>query len=249
MNTQKKILITPLNWGLGHATRCIPIIKALELNNFEPIIASDGIALALLKKEFPHLTCIELPAYNIEYATNGKNFKWKLLTQMPKMFRAIRKEKKAVQEIITTYKIEDNKGNTDLWLVPAMGGKAKQLTNTSFSESNARWRPDGKKIGFLSSESGESQLWEMNADGSEKVQISKIPGGVYNFNYSRNQKHIYFSQEIEIDLTVKKRYPDLPKANALEYDELTMRHWTQWEDGAYSHVLFCTVSAGSTCIP
>jgi len=51
----KNILIAPLNWGLGHATRCIPIIKALEENGFNPIIASDGVALALLKKEFPHL--------------------------------------------------------------------------------------------------------------------------------------------------------------------------------------------------
>ncbi len=106
MNTQKKILITPLNWGLGHATRCIPIIKALEAHNFEPIIASDGVALALLKKEFPHLTCLELPAYNIEYAANGKNFKWKLLAQMPKMFDAIRSEKKEVKKIIKKYKID-----------------------------------------------------------------------------------------------------------------------------------------------
>ena len=46
----KNILIAPLNWGLGHATRCIPIIKALEQNGITPIIASDGVALALLKK-------------------------------------------------------------------------------------------------------------------------------------------------------------------------------------------------------
>ena len=80
---KKKILIAPLNWGLGHATRCIPIIKALEENGFEPIIASDGVALALLKKEFPNLLNIELPAYNIQYAEKGKNFKWKLALQMP----------------------------------------------------------------------------------------------------------------------------------------------------------------------
>jgi dipeptidyl aminopeptidase/acylaminoacyl peptidase len=151
---------------------------------------------------------------------------------------------KTVVYQITTYKVEDNKGNTDLWTVPVLGGNAKRLTNTSFSESNARWRPDGKKIGFLSSESGESQLWEMNPDGTEKTQISKIAGGVYNFNYSPTQKHIYFSQDVEIDNTLKKRYPDLPKANALQYDELTMRHWTQWEDGAYSHVMYCSYDNG-----
>lgn len=84
MNKRKKILVAPLNWGLGHATRCIPIIKALESHEFEPIIASDGVALALLKKEFPHLQHFELPSYDIHYAQNGKNFKWELIKQIPK---------------------------------------------------------------------------------------------------------------------------------------------------------------------
>ena len=53
---KKKILVAPLNWGLGHATRCIPIINALISDGFEPVLASDGAALALLKKEFPNLT-------------------------------------------------------------------------------------------------------------------------------------------------------------------------------------------------
>ena len=69
------VLVAPLNWGLGHATRCIPIIKALQENNFTPIIASDGVALELLKKEFPYIQTLQLPSYQIEYAKNGKNFK------------------------------------------------------------------------------------------------------------------------------------------------------------------------------
>lgn len=151
---------------------------------------------------------------------------------------------KSVVYQITTYKVDENKGSTDLWLVPSAGGTPKQLTATPTSESNARWRPDGKKIGYLSAESGESQLWEMNPDGTDKKQLSKFEGGVYNFNYSPTQKHIYFSQEIDLEYTVKKRYPDLPKANALEYDGLMMRHWTQWEDGAFSHVMYCSYEDG-----
>ena len=129
---------------------------------------------------------------------------------------------KTVVYQVTTYKVEDNKGNTDIWAVPVMGGEPKQLTNTVFSESNARWRPDGKKIGFLSAESGESQLWEMNIDGTEKKQISNVPGGIYNFNYSPNMKHIYFSQDIEIDLSLKKRYPQ--KLNYLK-EKTTVKSW------------------------
>jgi uncharacterized protein (TIGR00661 family) len=102
----KNILIAPLNWGLGHATRCIPIIKALQENNFTPIIASDGIALELLRKEFPYLKTLELPSYQIEYAKNGKNFKWKLLKSLPKMMEAIWDEKNIVKKWIKKYEID-----------------------------------------------------------------------------------------------------------------------------------------------
>lgn len=102
----KTILIAPLNWGLGHATRCIPIIRALQENNYIPIIASDGIALELLRKEFPQIKTLELPSYQIEYAKNGANFKWKLIKNGPKMMRAILEEKKIIQNWIEKYAID-----------------------------------------------------------------------------------------------------------------------------------------------
>lgn len=104
--TNKTILIAPLNWGLGHATRCIPIIKALQENNYIPIIASDGIALELLRKEFPYIQTLKLPSYQIEYAKNGKDFKWKLLKNMPKMIQAIWNEKKKIKKWIKKYDID-----------------------------------------------------------------------------------------------------------------------------------------------
>ncbi|MEO7978357.1 glycosyltransferase [Flavobacterium sp.] len=105
-SSNKTILIAPLNWGLGHATRCIPIIKALQDNNYIPIIASDGIALELLKKEFPYIQTLELPSYHIEYAKNAKNFKWKLIKNLPKMIIAILDEKKMVNSWIKKHDID-----------------------------------------------------------------------------------------------------------------------------------------------
>lgn len=102
----KTILIATLNWGLGHATRCIPIIKALQENNYIPIIASDGIALELLKKEFPYVQTLKLPSYKIEYAKEGKNFKWKLLKNFPDMLKAVWKEEKKVKKWIKKYDID-----------------------------------------------------------------------------------------------------------------------------------------------
>ena len=79
LNQHINILVAPLNWGFGHATRCIPIIRALIETGYNPIIASDGGALELLKKEFPDLTALELPSYDITYPEDGKKFKWKMI--------------------------------------------------------------------------------------------------------------------------------------------------------------------------
>lgn len=96
----KRILVAPINWGLGHATRCIPLINKLEEKGFTPIIASDGAALDLLKKEFPHLQAFELPAYNITYTSRGSLLKWKLLLDSPHILKNIKKEKKATRILV-----------------------------------------------------------------------------------------------------------------------------------------------------
>ena len=102
----KRILVAPLNWGLGHATRCIPIIRGLLQQQFTPVIASDGIALELLKKEFPELEALELPAYNIRYSKKGYWFKLKLLKDSPKLLNAVNAEKKLIKSIIETHHID-----------------------------------------------------------------------------------------------------------------------------------------------
>ncbi|MFM2213875.1 MAG: UDP-N-acetylglucosamine--N-acetylmuramyl-(pentapeptide) pyrophosphoryl-undecaprenol [Bacteroidota bacterium] len=99
----KNILVAPLNWGLGHATRCIPIIRELQKHQFTVILASDGASLHLLQKEFPTLLALELPSYAIEYAQNEDDLKWKLLKNSPKMLAAVRAEKKLVKQWVTTY--------------------------------------------------------------------------------------------------------------------------------------------------
>jgi uncharacterized protein (TIGR00661 family) len=106
MEHPKNILVAPLNWGLGHATRCIPIIRQLQKEGFTPIIASDGAALQLLKREFPELQCLELPSYHIEYAKNPKNFKWKLIKNSPKTIKSIREEKKIINQWITDFQLK-----------------------------------------------------------------------------------------------------------------------------------------------
>jgi len=98
-NPHKKILVAPLNWGLGHATRCIPIIEALLEYGFVPILAGDGDSLDLLKKEYPSLTYYELPSTSVEYTKHSSLLKYKLLAQAPRFIKAMALEKEKVQEI------------------------------------------------------------------------------------------------------------------------------------------------------
>lgn len=96
----KKILVAPLNWGLGHATRCVPVVNTLIDHGFKPVLAGDGESLALLKKEFPQLKNYQLPAYNIQYSKKGKYLKFKLLLSLPRIQKIIKKEKLEVEKII-----------------------------------------------------------------------------------------------------------------------------------------------------
>ena len=77
--TQKTVLIAPLNWGLGHAARCIPVIKELQNYPLRIIIAGNGAVASMLKQEFPQLECIPLPGYKIKYS---KNKRWFLLKRL-----------------------------------------------------------------------------------------------------------------------------------------------------------------------
>ena len=105
MKEKQRILVAPLNWGLGHATRCIPIIQALIDQNFEPILASDGAALALLQKEFPKLNFVNLPSYNITYSSTSIFFKLTMLWQLRHVLKTIKLEHEAVRKIINDHQI------------------------------------------------------------------------------------------------------------------------------------------------
>ncbi len=168
---KKRILVAPLNWGLGHATRCIPIINELIRQNFEPIIASDGAALELLQKECPDLEHHTLPEYNISYSKKESFFKWKLLLQTPKIITAIRKEKVATRRLVQSQNISgiisDNRWGVRHKKIPSvfithqlkvlsgsstiLSSKIQQKLISKFTEC---WVPDFEEAPNLSGEMG-----------------------------------------------------------------------------------------------
>jgi UDP-N-acetylglucosamine transferase subunit ALG13 len=93
--TQKKakILLAPLDWGLGHATRCIPIVKELLRLDCEVIIAATGDQKALLEQEFPFLSFADMPGYQVKYGKNRALTLLKIVAKIPKILMRIKAEK------------------------------------------------------------------------------------------------------------------------------------------------------------
>ncbi|MBI1344349.1 MAG: glycosyl transferase family 28 [Terrimonas sp.] len=102
----KSILVAPLDWGLGHTTRCIPIIKELCQKGCRVIVAGTQTQVVLLKSEFPGLQFIDLPGYNIKYGSNGSKTILALIRQIPAIKRAIRQENDWLKKIVIEEKLD-----------------------------------------------------------------------------------------------------------------------------------------------
>ena len=101
-----QILIAPLEWGLGHATRCIPIVNQLINQNCEVYIAAEGATYYLLKQEFPELTFLSLAGYRMKYSRNKNFLPWKILTQFPKIALTIYNEHQWLKKTVKKYKFD-----------------------------------------------------------------------------------------------------------------------------------------------
>lgn len=101
----KKVLVAPLDWGLGHATRCIPVIRELLNRGCEVVLAGSGPSLALLKNEFPKLTSFELPAYDPKYPRKG-SMVWKMAFQLWRFLKVIKEEHAVIEKIVAANHID-----------------------------------------------------------------------------------------------------------------------------------------------
>lgn len=168
------ILVAPLDWGLGHATRCIPLIRALIHHNCTVFLASEGRAGSLLREEFPHLTILPLKGYNIHYSKNKWTLPLTVVSQIPKILSIIKYENQRLKEWVDQHNlhavISDNRYGLyhpgirsvimthQLLVKTSMGRLADRLLQASgyrlinrFSEC---WVPDNEEKPGLSGELG-----------------------------------------------------------------------------------------------
>lgn len=105
MNNRKRILVAPLDWGLGHAGRCVPLVREIIAQGHEPILATDGRALDFLKTEFPQVTSIRLKGYHPVYPKDD-GMVMTMASQTPKFLAAIAQEHSGLKKIIRAHSID-----------------------------------------------------------------------------------------------------------------------------------------------
>lgn len=158
----KRILVAPLDWGLGHAARCIPIIKALMAKGHEPVLASDGRAYELLHAEFPDLEIYRLPGYKPIYREDG-NMVMAMGRQLPHFMGVIAQEHSQLEKWIPQLRLDgvisDNRYGLHSKLRPTvfithqvniqmptwasfLSGAVKQTNQYFISKFNRCWIPD-----------------------------------------------------------------------------------------------------------
>ncbi len=156
---------------------------------------------------------------------------------------------KWVAYTVSTPDMDANRGVSNIWVVSTTGGAPMQLTQSGHDSSTV-WSPDGKTIAFLSSRSGESQVYLLSMEGGEAHALTHIPTGVDIVKWSPDGKTIAFTSFVYPDCkdddcnSKRDAEKEKSKVKAHVAEHLLYRHWTHWNEGKRSH-LFVASADGS----
>jgi uncharacterized protein (TIGR00661 family) len=101
-----KILIAPLDWGLGHTSRCIPLIQLLLQSGHEVVLAAEGAAAVLLQSNFPQLELLNLEGYRVRYSKKRRWVRWSIMAQLPRILKCIRNEREWLSNLLSERKFD-----------------------------------------------------------------------------------------------------------------------------------------------
>ena len=135
---------------------------------------------------------------------------------------------KKVVYTVAYYSVPENKSNREVFVMNADGSDNKQITKTGFAENEAVWIKGGTKIAFLCNESGSSQLWEMNPDGTDRKRLSDYDKDIEGFAFSPDEKKVLFISQVKTVNSTADKYPDLDKATGVIITDLMYKHWNEW---------------------
>ena len=136
--------------------------------------------------------------------------------------------------------INENKIRTELFSIASNGTGRRQLTKGIAGLHGARWIQQGRRISYISSESGEPQVWTMAPDGTDRKQVTRIEGGLSDYLFSPDETKQAYIKEISFGKSTKEVYPDLPKATGRIVTDLMYKHWDEWVE-TIPHIFIASV--------
>ena len=136
--------------------------------------------------------------------------------------------------------IKENKIRTELFSITSNGTGRRQLTKGIAGLQAARWIQQGRRISYISSESGEPQVWTMAPDGTDCKQVTRIEGGLSDYLFSPDETKLAYIKEIPFGKSTKEVYPDLPKATGRIVTDLMYKHWDEWVE-TIPHIFIASV--------
>lgn len=142
---------------------------------------------------------------------------------------------------VTYYSVRQNRSHTVLYRRSLETGKTIRLTQTAQSESRPTFLQRGGRIAFLSGESGSSQLWAMNADGTGRKQLSHEASDVLDYLFSPDQRRVVLIKNVPCHTSIAPKEADLPLASGRVINELMYKHWDSYVD-AIPHPFLCGAS-------
>ena len=152
---------------------------------------------------------------------------------------------------VSTPDLDANRGASNVWIVPTAGGASLQLTQSEH-DSSPVWSPDGKTIAFLSSRSGDSQIYLLSMDGGEAKPLTHFSTGADNLKWSPDGKTIAFTSGVYPDCkddacnSARDVEKDKDKVKAHVAEHLLYRHWTHWNEGKRSHLFVMPADVSAT---
>lgn len=135
------------------------------------------------------------------------------------------------QKIVYTvsyYSKEQNRSNTEIFVMDIDGQNKKQLTRSNYQEVAPKWSNDSEHIAFLTNESGTMQVWTMDQEGKNRKQLTQKEGGIQDFKFSPNEKKILYIANVKYGTRTADTYPDLPQATGIIVNDLMYKHWDEW---------------------
>jgi dipeptidyl aminopeptidase/acylaminoacyl peptidase len=154
---------------------------------------------------------------------------------------------KTIAFAVTSYSMETNKSNSDIYLIDTDGKNLRPFKNTSENESEPKFSPDGKKIAY----EFKDQIWIADLDGPGLVQLTKFYTPVSGLVWSKDGKNILFVSKVYPDCTTqdcnekKDKEAEANKVKAKIITKLMYRHWNEWRDDKISHLFMMDVATGN----